>query len=211
MPPIRPPEPDRTPAGYLWCLVHISQKGPSRAVPGLLLDVFWPYRTGPGGTTTGCLPFFHPRVTFNSNLKVTRAPARKIPRPPAWTKTRRIPAQAPYGTRAGACGVLTWFVGDPGGVPPVPLRCPSGSRTQPLSGPLYNLQWDTQLLRDELINVRSINPSINKSINQFRLFLILQTVFVTWINLHRKMYTNNLVFKLSLHLWIGLLRTINFI
>ena len=66
---------------------------------------------------------------------------------------------------AGACGVLTWLVGDPGDVPSVPLRCPSGSRSGPLSGPLYNLQGDTQLLRDEFINVQSINPSINQANN----------------------------------------------
>ena len=35
-------------------------KGPSRAVPGLSLAVFRQSHTGPGGTPTGCRPFFHP-------------------------------------------------------------------------------------------------------------------------------------------------------
>ena len=126
------------------CLCHISQMRPSRAVPALSLAVFWPSRTGPGGTPTRCRPLFHPargRVTFNSNLKVTRAPARNIP----WIKP------------GGAYGILAWLVGDPGGVPPVPSGCPSGSR----SGPLYDFQGDTQLQRAAFINVQSINPSIN--------------------------------------------------
>ena len=62
---------------------------------------------------------------------------------------------------AGACGVLTWLVGDPGGVPPVPLRCPSGSR----SGHLYNLQgihshWETNLS----MFCQSIHQEINQTI-----------------------------------------------
>ena len=144
----------------------------------------------PEGPRPGAVHFFTPRwprVTFNTNLKVTRAPARNIPRfkpviCPAGA--RRVPCRdppgtrgqflkkitqdtrpGPYGTRAGACGVLTWLVGVPGGVPLVPLRCPSESRSGPLLGPLYNLQGDTQLLRDEFINVQSINPSINQSNN----------------------------------------------
>ena len=44
------------------CLGHISQKGPSRTVSRLFLAVFWMYRTGPGGTPTGCRPFFSPRA-----------------------------------------------------------------------------------------------------------------------------------------------------
>ena len=49
----------------------------------------------------------------------------------------------------------------PGGVPAMPSRCHSGSRSEPL----YNLQGNTQLLRDEIINAQSINPSINQSNN----------------------------------------------
>ena len=67
------------------------------------------------------------------------------------------PPPPPYGTVAEAYRIPTWLVGDPGGVPPVPSRCPSVSR----SGPLYDFQGDTQLQRDAFINVQSINPSIN--------------------------------------------------
>ena len=79
------------------------------------------------------------------------------------TRTRgQFLKESAHGTHPGplrdpACGVLTWLVGDPGGVPPVPLRCPSGSR----SGPLYILQGYTQLLRDEFINVQTINHPAN--------------------------------------------------
>ena len=47
------------------------------------------------------------------------------------TRTRgQFLKESTHSTRPGpirdpACGVLTWLVGDPGGVPPVPLRCPS--------------------------------------------------------------------------------------
>ena len=116
--------------------------------------------------------FGGPRVTFNSNLKVTRAPVGNIPRfKPVicqghgdnfWRKVRGVLALAPYGTWTGACGVLTWLLGNPGGVPLVPLRCPSISRSGSL---YYNLHGDTQLLRDEFISGKSINPSINQSNN----------------------------------------------
>ena len=135
------------------------------------------------GPRPGAVHFFTPRgprVTFNSNLKVTWAPARNIPRikpvncpagaqrgpcldPPRtreqflWDSTQGTRPPPPYGTLAGAYGILTWLVGGPGAVPPVPSGCSSGSR----SGPLYNFQGDTQLRRDEFINVQSINPSIN--------------------------------------------------
>ena len=140
--------------------------GSTRAV----LAVFWPYRTGSGGPRPGSI-FSDPRgprATFNSDLKVTRATARNIPRfkPVIYPAGARwFPCRDPPGTRGQIFNVLTWLVGDPGGVPPAPLRCPSGSRSGALSGPLYDLQGDTQLLRDEFINAQSINPSINQSIN----------------------------------------------
>ena len=46
--------------------------------------------------------------------------------------TRSGPLRDSKGARAGACGVLTWLVGNPGDVSPVPLRRPSGSRSGPL-------------------------------------------------------------------------------
>ena len=160
------------------------------AFPGGSRDVFGRTARDPEGPRPGAVHFFTPRgprATFNSNLKVTRAPARNIPRfKPVicLAGARRGPCRDPPGIRGqilkestqdtrpgplrdpgGSLRVLTWLVGDPGGLLPVPSRCPSGSRSVPLSGPLYNLQGDTQLLRDEFINVQSINPSINQSIN----------------------------------------------
>ena len=119
-----------------------SQKGPFRAVLGLFLAVFWLYRTGPGGTPTGCRPFSHPReprVTFNTNLKVTRAQARNIPR----LRPVICPAgaQHPAGIRQGHgdnlqkkyAGYPTW---DPGGslwgpdlACRAPGRCSAGAFT----------------------------------------------------------------------------------
>ena len=131
-------------------LVTIHKRGLPGQFPGCFWSFLWPSRTGPGGTPSGS------RVTFNSNLN--RAPAKNKPRIepvscPAGT--RRGPCRDPpgtrgqilkestqgtrpdplYGTREGTCGVLTRLVGYPGGVLPVPLRCPNGSR----SGPFNNL------------------------------------------------------------------------
>ena len=152
-------------------------------LPGLFLAAL-------EGPRPGAVHFFtprRPRVTFNSNLKVSRAPARNIP----WFK----PVICPTGARRGPCrdppgrrgqilkestqdtrlGPLRDPDGNlwgpdlacrgPGRCSAGALPCPSGSRSGALSGPLSNLQRDTQLLRDEFINVQSINPSINQSIN----------------------------------------------
>ena len=126
------------------------------------------------GPRPGAVHFFTPggpRATFNSNLKVTRAPARNIPsikpvNSPAGA--RRGPCRDPPGKRGqylrdstqdsppvrDPCGSL-WdpdltCIGDPGGVPPVLSGCSSGSRSRPL----YDFQGDTQLQRDAFINVQ---------------------------------------------------------
>ena len=56
-----------TPPPPVYCFVmpwpyHNSQKGPSRAVPGLFFALFLPSRTALGGTPTGCRLLFSPRV-----------------------------------------------------------------------------------------------------------------------------------------------------
>ena len=118
-------------------------RGSSRAVIG---NFFGRLARDPEGPRPGAFHFFTPRgprVTFNTNLKGTRAPARNIPRfkpvicpagtrlgpcgdPPGTRgqflkKKTRDTRPAPYWNRAGACGVLTWLLRDPGGIPPVPL------------------------------------------------------------------------------------------
>ena len=75
--------------------------------------------------------------------------------------TRDIPARAPYGTRKGACLGPDAACRDTGGVPPVPIRCPNGSR----SGPLNNLQGIVYTVTEIRI-YQSTNQSINKSTNQ---------------------------------------------
>ena len=71
------------------CPGHNSQKGPSRAVPGLFLAVPHGTRSSISFTPRG------PRVTFNSNLNVTRAPA--------INKPRIKPVNCPAGARRGPC------------------------------------------------------------------------------------------------------------
>ena len=147
------------------------------AFPGSSRAVFGRTTRDPEGPRPGAVHFFTPRGpqgTFNSNLKVTWAPARNIPRfktiiCPAGA--RRGPCRDPPGTRVTIFKEKVKHAGYPPGPPmrperePVPLRCLSGSRSGPLPGPLYDLQGVTQLLRDEFINVKSINLSINQSNN----------------------------------------------
>ena len=173
--------------------------------------------------------FFTPRgpwATFITNLKVTRVPARNIPRfKPVicLAGDRRGPCRYPPGTREAFLKKITpdtrpGPLRDHGGSlwgPDLacrgPGRCSAGAFTMPERVPGETLVGTLvyspggYTATDRRIYQCSINQSINKSIKQLRLLLILQTVFVTWINLHRQMYTNRPVFKFSLHLWIGLL------
>ena len=175
--------------------------GSSRAVFGRFMAV--PH--GPGGTPTGRCPILHhvrPRVTFNTNLKVTRAPARNIPR----FKPRNLPGRnsaCPLPGSARDTGTI--FEEKLTRIPtrPPPLRDPGRSLRGPdlaCRGPgrcsvdAFTLS-ERVLVRtlvgtlvqspggytatERRIYQCSINQSINKSSKQFRLLLNLQTVFVT--------------------------------
>ena len=155
-----------------WLLMPWSQftkrafPGSSRAVFGRIFAVLRGTRWDPDRVSFIFFTPRGPRVPFNSNLKVTRAPA--------INKPRMKPVNCPAGARLGPCrdppgtrgqnmkestqgtrpdhlrypgGVLCVpdsACRDPAGVLSVLLRCPNGSR----SGPLNNLQgvhsyWDT--------------------------------------------------------------------
>ena len=109
------------------CLGHISQKGPYRAVPGLFLAFLGHPARDPGGSRPGAVHFFTsrgPRVTFYSNLKVTRAPARKF----TTFQARKLPGRGSAGPLPGSArDTGTIFEGKPTGHPPAPLRDPGGS------------------------------------------------------------------------------------
>ena len=133
-------------------------------------------RQGYGDNFTGVIQFFtprRPRVTFNYNLKVTRAPARNKP--------RIKPVNCPAGARRGPCwdppGTRGHILKESPLAPPPcgtrgggslwgpdsacigtraeSRRCPYDARTVPGRDPWINLQEDTQLLS---YNVQSINP-----------------------------------------------------
>ena len=74
------------------------------------------------------------------------------------------------------------------------------------SGPLYNLQGYTQLLKDELINVQSINPSINQSNNLgyfsfYKLSHFESTCITKCIQIAQSLNSPSF-------LWVGLLTTV---
>ena len=146
--------------------------GSSRAVFGLFLAVPHGTRSDPGRVPSIFFTPRGPRVTFNSNLKVTRCPEINKPRIkpincPAgarrghgnkfWRKARRAPARVPYGTREGACVVLTRLVGDP----VESRRCPYDARTGPGRDPWIISR--TIRVNEIRIDQCSINQSINKS------------------------------------------------
>ena len=194
------------------CLGHILQRGPSRAVPGLSL-----------GPRSGAVHFFTPRgpqVTINSNLKVTWAPAINKPRikPVNYpVGARRGPCRHPPGTQGQFLTKSTqdnrpapWYSVGRLWCPDLacrwPGRCSDGAFTMSERAPVGNLVGTLvyspggYTATERRIYQCSINQSIYKSIKQCRLLLILQTVFVTSISLHQKIYTNSPVFKLSLYL-----------
>ena len=169
--------------------------GSSRAIFGRFLAVPHGTRKDPDRVPS---IFFTPRgpwVTFHTNLKVTRATARNIP--------RFTPVNCPAGARPGPCwdppGTRRQFLKkstqdtrpgplrDQGGSlwgPDLacrgPRRCSAGAFTMsgPLSGPLYNLQGGYTATERRIYQC-SIDQSIYKSIKQLRLLLILKTVLVT--------------------------------
>ena len=89
----------KCPGKPLFALVTFHK----RVLPGLFPGCIWPFfcrpARNPGGPQPGAVHFSPPpggpRVTFNSNLKVTRAPARNIP--------RFKPVICPAGARQGPC------------------------------------------------------------------------------------------------------------
>ena len=167
---LRPPPPNRY-AGTIFnkhpgnlTLVRPSLTFHKRGLPGQFPGCFWPFfgRTARTWRDPGQVQsiFFTPRgpwVTFNSSLKVIRAPATNIPRfkpvnCPAWG--RRGPCRDPPGTRGQFLKKSTQDTR------PSPLRDPGGSL------------WGPDL---SMFN-QSINPFINQSINLgyysfYRLFL----------------------------------------
>ena len=117
-----------------------------------------------------------PQVTFNSNLKVSRAPARNIPqlKPVICpTGSRRGPCRDPPGTRRqflkeSTQGTRPGSLRNPGGSlcgPDLacrgPERCSAGAFTMPRYPCIISYQ-KTNL---SMFNVQSINPSINQSNN----------------------------------------------
>ena len=103
-----------------------------------------------------------PRVTFNSNLKVTRALARNIP--------QFKPVICPAGARRGPCRDPPWTRGqilkkNTQDTRPGPYDVRAGPGLDPCRDPCIISRGDTLLLRDVFINVQLINPSINQSIN----------------------------------------------
>ena len=114
----------------MWRLVSLKPMPWSHFIKGAFLGssrvafgLFWPIHTGPLGTRSGAVHFFNPRwprVTINSNLKVTRAPAMNIPRikPVNWPV--RCPAGARWPLSGSARETRTIFEGQHAGYPPVP-------------------------------------------------------------------------------------------
>ena len=97
--------------------------------------------------------------------------------------------------------VLTRLVGDPGEVPPVPLRCPSGTGLEPL------IIFRGIIVNEMRIDQCSVNQYINKSTIQslklgnfsfYKLGLSLESTCII-------MHTNDPVFKFPLLLWIDVL------
>ena len=185
------------------------------AFPGSSRAVFGRPARDQEGPRPGAVHFFTPggpRATFNFNLKVTRAPARNIP--------RIKPVNSPAGARRGPCrdppGKRGQYLRDSTQDSPPPrtgsLRELMGSWLDLYRGPGWSsagafrmservpvgtIVWfpGGYTVTERRIYQCSINQSINKLINQFRL---------TWINLHHKMYTNSPVLYFPYICWYQL-------